>query len=330
MVEYIIRRILLMVPTLLIISVLVFTLIQLPPGDFLTSQILAMELEGTPPDEGWIAAMEIRYGLNQPVLVQYYKWVRNIVLFGDFGRSFAFNKPVSELIWERLGLTALISLVTILFIWIVSIPVGIYSATHQYSVFDYLFTFLGFLGVATPNFLLAIVLMWIGFSLFDLDMGGLFSKEFQNEPWSWPKFVNLLEHLWTPVIVLGTAGTAGLIRTLRANLLDELKKPYVVTARAKGLSEWRVVLKYPVRIALNPFMSNIGNILPALISGAAIVSIVLSLPTTGPLLLRSLMTQDMYLAGSFLMMLSFLTLIGTLVSDIALAVLDPRIRQTAS
>ncbi len=329
MADYVLRRILWMIPTLFLISILVFILIQLPPGDFLTSQILSMELEGNPPDEAWVLAMETRYGLNQPVHVQYFKWMRNIITEGDFGRSFAFDKPVSELIWERLLLTATMSLFTILFTWAVAIPIGIYSATHQYSPFDYLFTFIGFIGRAIPDFLLAIVLMWLGYSLFGLDMGGLFSKEFQNAPWSLAKFGDLLGHIWLPVVVLGTSNTAGLIRTLRANLLDELRKPYVVTARSKGLSEWHLVIKYPVRIALNPFFSNIGNILPALISGAAIVAVVLSLPTTGPLMLRALLTQDMFLAGSFLLMLTVLTLLGTLISDIILAIMDPRIRQTA-
>jgi peptide/nickel transport system permease protein len=330
MLEYIVRRILWMIPTLILISILSFAMIQLPPGDFLTSRIISMELEGNPPDPAWIEAMRVRYGLNEPVYIQYFKWIRNIILEGDFGRSFAFEKPVSELIWERLALTVLMSALTILFNWFIAIPIGIYSATHQYSIADYAFTFIGFIGRAVPNFLLAIILMWLGYTLFGLDMGGLFSREYQQAPWSWEKFLDMLGHLWLPVLVLGTSSTAGLIRTLRANLLDELHKPYVVAARAKGLPWWYIVLKYPVRIALNPFFSNIGNILPALISGASIVSVVLSLPTTGPIMLRALMTQDMYLAGSFLLMLSTLTLIGTLISDIVLAIMDPRIRQTAS
>ncbi|MCB0062206.1 MAG: ABC transporter permease, partial [Caldilineaceae bacterium] len=267
-----------------------------------------------------------RYGLGQPVYVQYWKWVSGILFRGDFGRSFAWNMPVSDLIWGRLTLTFVLSLSTLLFIWIVAFPIGVYSAVRQYSVGDYIATFFGFLGVAIPNFLLALVLMYIAFKYFNQSVGGLFSPDYQEAPWSLAKVGDLLAHLWIPIIIIGTDGTAGLIRIMRANLLDELRKPYVVTARAKGLPEWKLLLKYPVRVALNPFISTVGWVLPSLVSGSAIVAIVLSLPTTGPLLLRALLSQDMYLAASFLLMLSILTVIGTLLSDLLLAWLDPRIR----
>ena len=329
MIGYITRRLLLFIPMLVVLSILIFALIQLPPGDYLTSVIMALAESGQLVDEALIANLKHRYGLDQPMYVQYFKWIRNIILRGDFGISFEWNKPVSQLIWERLAWTVGISLGSLLFTWVVAFPIGIYSATHQYSVADYAFTFLGFMGRATPGFLLALILMWIGYSFFGFSIGGLFSARYDTAPWSFDKFIDLLKHLWVPLVVLGTGGAAGLIRILRANLLDELQKPYVIAARAKGLSEAELIWKYPVRIAINPFISGIGGTLPYLISGAGIVSIVLSLPTTGPLLLRALLAQDMYLAGSFMMMLTTLTLVGTLVSDILLAALDPRIRQTA-
>ena len=328
MFDYIIRRLLLFIPMLLVISLLCFVLIQLPPGDYLESIILNMAESGELIDEALIENLKRQYGLDQPLYVQYFKWIGNIILRGDFGRSLEWRQPVSELIWDRLAWTFFISLGSLLFTWAVAFPVGIYSATHQYSIFDYVVTLFGFIGLATPNFLLALILLWIGYAYFGLNMGGMFSAKYQDAPWSIAKVIDLLQHLWVPVVVLGTSGTAGLIRTFRANLLDELRKAYVVVARAKGLSERRLVWKYPVRIAINPFISSIGGVLPYLISGAGIVSVVLSLPTTGPLMLRALLSQDMYLAGSFLMMLSTLSLVGTLVSDILLAVLDPRIRQT--
>jgi len=327
MANYIIRRLLLFIPMLVALSILTFALIQLPPGDYLTSVIMALAQSGEEIDEALIKNLEHRYGLDKPLYAQYFRWIGNILLRGDFGVSFRWNKPVSELIWERLAWTFGISLGSLLFTWLVAFPIGIYSATHQYSISDYLFTFFGFVGRATPGFLLALILMWIGYSLFGLSIGGLFSAQYEKAPWSAAKFIDLLKHLWVPLVVLGTGGTAALIRTLRANLLDELHKAYVVTARAKGLSETRLVWKYPVRIALNPFISGIGSMLPYLISGAGIVSIVLNLPTTGPLLINALLTQDMYLAGSFMMMLTILSLTGTLLSDILLAILDPRIRQ---
>ncbi len=326
MLQYVVRRVLYMIPTLFVISIVSFVIIQLPPGDYLTSLVATMASTGETVDRAQLVALEQRYGLGQPIYVQYWKWISGILLRGDFGQSFEWNQPVSALIWGRLGLTFVISLVTLLFTWVVAFPIGIYSAVRQYSLGDYLFTIVGYIGLAIPNFLLALVLMYVAFKFFNQSVGGLFSPEFQDAPFSLAKVWDLLKHLWIPVVIIGTAGTAGLIRIMRANLLDELHKPYVVTARAKGLSENRLLLKYPVRMALNPFVSTLGWTLPTLVSGAAIVSIVLSLPTTGPLLFRALMSQDMYLAGSFILMLSTLTVIGTLISDILLAWLDPRIR----
>ena len=326
MLQFILRRLLYLIPTLIAISVVMFVIIQLPPGDYLTTLAAAMSAQGESVDPASLAGLKDRYGLGQPLYVQYWKWISNIVLHGDFGRSFAYNLPVSSLLWERLGLTMVLSICSLLLVWIIAFPVGVYSAVRQYSLGDYLATFLGFIGVATPNFLLALVLMYIAFKYFNQSVGGLFSPEYQEAPWNWDKVLDLLGHLWIPIIIIGTECTAGLIRIMRANLLDELRKPYVVTARAKGLPEWKLLLKYPVRVALNPFISTVGWILPGLVSGSAIVSIVLSLPTTGPILLRALLSQDMYLAGSFLLMLSVLTVIGTLLSDLLLAWLDPRIR----
>jgi peptide/nickel transport system permease protein len=242
------------------------------------------------------------------------------------GQSFDWNQPVSKLIWSRILLTFTVSVATMIFTWIVAFPIAIYSATHQYSVGDYIASFIGFVGLGVPNFLIALILLWLGFAYFGADLSGLFSEEFVDAPWSFARVLDMIKHLWVPLIVLGTSGTAGLIRTTRANLLDELRKPYVITARAKGLQERRLLLKYPLRVALNPFISGIGYVLPGLVSGATIISVVLNLPTTGPLLLRALMSQDMYLAGSFMMMLSTLTVVGTLISDIMLGWVDPRIR----
>lgn len=326
MFQFILRRVLYLIPTLIAISLVMFIIIQLPPGDYLTTLVAAMASQGESVDQAALVALKERYGLGQPIYVQYWKWISNIVLQGDFGRSFAYNLPVASLLWERLGLTLVLSVCSLFFVWIVAFPVGVYSAVKQYSPGDYIATFLGFVGVAVPNFLLALVLMYIAFKYFNQSVGGLFSPEYQEAPWNWDKVLDLLSHLWIPIIIVGTEGTAGLIRIMRANLLDELRKPYVVTARAKGLPEWKLLLKYPVRVALNPFISTVGWVLPGLVSGSAIVSIVLSLPTTGPILLRALLSQDMYLAGSFLLMLSVLTVIGTLLSDLLLAWLDPRIR----
>lgn len=326
MLRFVLQRVLLFIPTFLVISIVTFTLIQLPPGDYISSYAAQLEASGQEASEALLTALRKRYGLDQPLWVQYFKWLAGIVTRGDFGHSMQWNRPVGDLIWDRLAWTVSLSCITIVFTWILAFPIGIYSATHQYSGFDYLFTFFGFVGQGIPDFLLALVLMWIGFTVFDLDMGGLFSEAYRDAPWSWAKFVDLLAHLWPPVLVLSISSTAGLIRTMRANLLDELRKPYVATARAKGMQEWRLVLKYPVRVALNPFISSLAYVLPQLISGATIISVVLSLPTTGPIQLRSLMSQDMYLAGSIFLLLASLTLIGTLISDLLLAVVDPRIR----
>ena len=323
---YILRRILLVIPTLIAITVVTFIVIQLPAGDYLTTYIAQLQAQGTQLDETEIVALRQRYGLDQPIYVQFFRWVSGIVLRGDYGRSFRWNRPVAELLGERMLLTVTISLSTLLFTWAVALPVGVYSATHQYSFFDYLFTFLGFIGRGIPSFMIALILMWISISRFGVSAGGLFSADFRDAAWSWARVVDLLKHLWVPMVVLGIGGTAGLIRTMRANMLDELSKPYVETARAKGLPEARVLWRYPVRVALNPFVSTVGWALPALISGGTIVSVVLSLPTTSPLLLDALLAQDMYLAGAFLLLLSVLTVIGTLLSDILLAVLDPRIK----
>ena len=325
MLQYIARRSLMLIPTLFAISVIAFLLIQLPPGDYLTAYVAQMEASGYFFEKAEIEALRLRYGLGEPVYVQFWKWIWG-VLHGDFGMSFKWNKPVSELIGERLLLTFVVSFATLMITWVVALPIGVYSATHQYSIGDYGFTLVGFLGRGIPDFMIALILMWIALTRFGVSAGGLFSIEYQNAPWSLAKVRNLLSHLWVPMIVLGMGGMAGLIRIMRANLLDELHKPYVVAARAKGLTERRLLWKYPVRLALNPFISTIGWTLPALISGATIVSVVLSLPTTGPMLLDALLSQDMYLAGSFILLLSALTVVGTFISDILLAWLDPRIR----
>jgi peptide/nickel transport system permease protein len=326
MIKFIIKRILYMIPTLVGISIVAFFIIQLPPGDFLTAKIAGMSEQGQTIDMASLDALKARYGLDQPLIVQYWKWISGILFRGDFGESFEWNRPVTGMIWGRLGLTFILSFTTLLFIWLLAFPIGIYSAVKKYSLGDYIFTFFGFIGLAIPNFLFALTLMYVAFSKFGMSVGGLFSPDFVEAPWSWAKVLDLLQHIWIPMIVLGTAGTANLIRTMRANLMDELKKPYVVTARAKGLSESSLLVKYPVRVALNPFISTVGWVLPNLVSGSTVVSIVLNLPTTGPLLLRALQSQDMYLAGSFILLLSTLTVIGTLLSDILLAIADPRIR----
>ena len=325
MISYILRRLVYMVPTVLIISMIAFVVIELPPGDFLTSHIAALRAQGANITESEIAALEKRYGLGMPLHKRYFKWITGIVLRGDFGVSFEWEVPVSRLIAERLPFTVIISLSTLLFTYIVAIPVGVYSAVKQYSTFDYVFTSLGFVGLATPNFLLALILMFIFYTYFDLSIGGLFSPEYRTANWSINKFIDLINHLWIPIIVIGTAGTAGLIRMMRGILLDELGKDYVRTARAKGLKESVVIVKHTVRIALNPIVSAVAFQFPRIVSGAAITSIVLSLPTTGPLLLQALETQDMYLAGSFILLLSTLTVIGTFVSDLFLVWIDPRI-----
>ncbi len=325
MLGYTAHRLLVMIPTLIAISIITFVIIQLPPGDYLTTYIAELQAQGEAVNAGKIAFLRAQYGFDKPMWEQYILWVAGM-LRGDFGFSFEFNRPVVEVIGDRIWLSMLVSFATILFTWAVSFPIGVYSATHQYSWADHGLTFLGFLGLATPNFLLALVLMYFANVVFGTTIGGLMAPEYLDQPWSLAKLGSVLEHLWIPVVVIGTSGTAGMIRRLRANLLDELRKQYVVTARAKGLHPFRALCKYPLRMALNPFIADIGNLLPQVVSGAAIVSVVLSLPTTGPMLLDALRSQDMYLAGSFLMFLALLTVIGVFVSDLLLAVLDPRIR----
>jgi peptide/nickel transport system permease protein len=326
MLQYIIRRILLMIPTIFIISIIVFFIIQLPPGDFLTTLVSAMASQGETVDQTALQALRDQYGLGQPVYVQYYKWMSNILLHGDFGQSFEYNRPVSSLIGSRMALTIVISIFSLFVTWIIAFPIGIFSAVRKYSIGDYIFTLISFIGLAIPEFMLALVLMYISFKYFNQSVGGLFSPQYVDAAWGLGKVLDMLQHMWSPVIIIGAAHTAGLVRIMRANLLDELNKPYVVTARAKGLTERTLLLKYPVRLALNPFVSTVGWILPGILSGEAIIGIVLSLPTEGPLLLHALESQDMYLAGSLIFLLTILTVVGTLLSDIALALLDPRIR----
>lgn len=322
---YILRRIAWSIPLLFAVSLIAFALISAPPGDYITSFAAALSESGDIVDQARLDALRERYGLDQPFLVQYWSWISNAVR-GDFGLSFEWQQPVSTLIWERMSLSVTLALATLLFTWALALPIGIYSAVRKYSIGDYIVTTIGFLGLATPNFLLALVLMYVAVVHFGADVSGLFSNEYQDAPWSWAKFVDLLKHLWIPVIILGTSATASLVRIMRANLLDELHRPYVTTARAKGLSEFRLIMKYPVRIAINPFVSTIGWAFPQLISGAVITAVVLSLPTAGPLMLQALLAQDMYLAGAFILLLCCLSIIGMLVSDILLAVIDPRIR----
>jgi peptide/nickel transport system permease protein len=325
MLKYIAYRLMVMIPTLLAISVLVFVIIQLPPGDFLTTQIAELQAQGQDANTAKIEFLREQYGLNKPLWEQYFIWLLGM-LQGDFGYSFEYDLPVTEVVGDRLFLSFVLSFATILFTWAMAFPIGVYSAVNQYSAGDHALTFIGFLGLATPNFLLALVMMYLAKVHFGISIGGLMDPKYLNEPFSYDKFISVLEHLWVPVIVIGTSGTAGMIRRLRANLLDELQKQYVTTARAKGLTPTRALIKYPLRMALNPFIADIGNLLPQVVSGAAVVSMVLSLPTTGPMLIEALQSQDMYLAGSFLMFLAMLTVVGVLVSDIALAALDPRIR----
>jgi len=325
MLHYTLRRLLAMIPTLLVISALVFAIIQAPPGDYLESYIAELQAAGETVDEEKIAFLRHEYGLDLPLHEQYWVWLSGM-LQGDFGYSFEHNLPVSEIIGDRLLLTVALSIATILFTWAVAFPIGIYSATHQYSWGDYGLTLLGFIGLATPNFLLALVMLYFANVWFGISIGGLVDPALIDAPWSWEKIRSVLAHLWIPVIVIGTAGTAAMIRRLRANLLDELQKQYVITARAKGLPPGKLMRKYPLRMAMNFFVADIGNLLPQVISGAEIVAVVLSLPTTGPMLLGALQSQDMYLAGAFLMFLALLTVLGVLVSDLLLAALDPRIR----
>lgn len=325
MLNYLIRRILTMLMTLLAISAFVFMIIQLPPGDYLTTYMAELESQGERIDPAKIEFLREQYGLDRPLVEQYFYWVTGL-MHGDLGYSFEHNLPVSEVVGDRLYLSLILNFTVIVFIYLVAFPIGVYSATHQYSWTDHGLTFFGFLGLATPNFLLALILLYFANTLFGTSIGGLMEPEYIGKPWSWSKFLSVLEHLWIPVIVIGTSGTAAMIRRLRANLLDELQKQYVTTARAKGLPPGKALIKYPLRMALNPFVAEIGNMLPQVVSGSVIVSTVMSLPTTGPMLLESLQSQDMYLAGSFLMFLAVLTVVGIFLSDILLSILDPRIR----
>lgn len=325
MFAYIIRRLLIMIPTLIMISALIFTIIELPPGNYFDTYVAELEAQGEAADLQEIAEKRKEYGFDKPPIGRYFAWATGL-LHGDMGYSFEYELPVNEVVGSRMWLTLLVSFVSVLFTWIVAFPIGIYSATHQYSWGDYGLTFLGLLGLATPNFLLALIFMYFANIWFGVSIGGLMDVEFKNQPMSWAKALSILEHLWIPVIIIGTAGTAGMIRRLRANLLDELQKQYVITAKAKGLHPFKALMKYPLRMSLNFFISDIGSLLPTMISGAEVTAIVLSLETTGPLLIRALKSQDMYLAGSFLMVLASFTVIGVLISDIALAILDPRIR----
>jgi peptide/nickel transport system permease protein len=322
---YIVHRLLIMIPTLIAISLMIFIIIKLPPGDYFSTYIAELQSHGEAVDQQKIDFLKEYYGFDKPAWQQYLVWATGL-LHGDMGYSFEYNLPVRQVVGDRLLLTFIVSFATILFTYLVAFPIGVYSATHQYSWGDYGLTLVGFIGLATPSFLLALVALYFANVWFGTSIGGLMSDPYVGQPWSWGKLVSVIDHLWIPVLVIGLSGTAGMIRRLRANLLDELQKQYVVTARAKGLPPFRALVKYPLRMALNPFIADIGSILPHIISGAAVVSMVMSLPTTGPMLLQALRSQDMYLAGSFLMFLAFLTVVGVFISDLALAALDPRIR----
>lgn len=326
MLAYLIRRLFLAIVTVWAITVVTFVIIQLPPGDFVDAYIAQSAAMGSAITQAEAEALRQAYGLDQPLVVQYAKWL-GLILRGEFGVSFEFGRPVTEVIGDRLWLTIVLSIGALIVTWGLALPIGIYSAVRQYSVGDYLFTLVGFIGLAVPNFLLALLVMYFSFRWFGMNVGGLFSAEFELAPWSWAKIWDLTKHLPLPVIILALAGTAQLVRIMRANLLDELRRPYVVTARAKGLPEQRVIMKYPVRAALNPFASTIGYLLPFVVSGSVIVSVVLSLPTVGPLLLRSLVSQDMLLASTIILLLGILTVIGTFISDLVLMWIDPKIRQ---
>ena len=326
MVSYLTRRIFAGLLTIWAASVLSFVVIQLPPGDYVTSYIANLQSTGTVVSSAEAEALRQQYGLDRPLYVQYFKWA-SLMLQGNFGMAMEYNRPVREVIGDRLTLTMVVSIAAVVFIWGLALPIGIYSAVYKYSVGDYFFTFLSFLGIGVPSFMLALVILYVGFKYFHMQsIGGLFSEEYMLAPWGWGKIWDMMKHLPLPAIILGMAGIGELVRIMRANLLDELRKPYVVTARAKGLSKTRVIMKYPVRAALNPFASTIGYIFPYVVSGSIIVSLVLSLPTVGPLLFRALIAQDLFLAGTILLLLAVMTVIGTLISDLILMWIDPRIR----
>ena len=327
MIQFLLKRLAIYIPMLALMSIVSFAIIEAPPGDYLDDYIALLRAQGEY-DEGEVERLERRYGLSRPIYERYWKWVSGVVRW-DLGDSLEFRRPVSELVNDRLAMTVVLGVFTVIFTWTMAIPIGIISAVKQYSFIDYFFTFLSYLGVGTPNFLLALILMWTAFAAFNMSVTGLFSDQYIDAPWSVGKMIDLLKHLWVPMLILGTDGTARLTRILRANLLDELEKPYVETARSKGLPEWKLILKYPVRIALNPFVSTAGWTLPTLFSGSLIVAQVMSLPTIGPLLLKSLQSQDMYMAGSIVLIITALTLVGTLISDIVLGLMDPRIRMEA-
>ena len=325
MTRYILQRLALLPLLMVIYSFVIFAIIQAPPGDFLTAYIATLSSSGSSISADQIAALRHQYGLDQPFVVQYALWMKNL-FHGDFGLSLEYQRPNADLIGEQIGLTIALALFSFVLTWVIAVPAGIYSATHPRSLGDHMLTVINYVGVAVPNFMLALVLMWIAFAYFDISITGLYSPEFVDAGWSFARVWDLLGHIWLPALVLGIAGTARLSRIMRANLLDELNKPYVVTARAKGMKEWRLVLRYPVRLAFNPLVSTIGWYLPALFSGSLIVATVMNLPNIGPLLLRALINQDMYLAGGILLIYSFLTIVGTLLSDVLLALIDPRIR----
>jgi|TARA_Y100000814_G_scaffold257840_1_gene207175 peptide/nickel transport system permease protein len=329
MIGFIVNRFLLALITIWVVTVISFALIQLPPGDYITSYVAQLMSQGEQVSDQEAAQLRQQYGLGDPFVVQYYKWLEKAAV-GNFGISMEYQRPVTQVIGDRIFLTAALAFSAALFTYALAVPIGVISAVKQYSITDYVATFIGFLGLAVPNFLLALSILYFGFVLFDANIGGLFSPEYASAPYSFGKIMNLLSHLWLPALVLSIAGTAQIIRVLRANMLDELRRPYVVTARAKGLSEWRVILKYPLRVALNPVISTLGYLLPTLVSGSIIVSIVMSLPTLGPLLLRALIAQDMFLSGTIVLLIGIMTVIGTFVSDLLLAWVDPRIRMEGS
>jgi peptide/nickel transport system permease protein len=326
--SYLLRRFFYMLILLGVVSLFSFILIQLPPGDYLTSYMARLrDTRGTDVDQAEIDALRTQYGLDQPIYVQYVKWISNM-LQGDFGRSFAWNMPVATMLNERLGITIFTSLLTLVITYAVAIPIGIYSATHQYSILDYLFTGVGFAGLAMPSFFLALAIMYYLTKYAGINAGGLYSQQFLDQPMSWEKFADMLQHIWVLVIAVGLAGTASLIRIIRSGVLDELKRNYVTSARSKGLKEGKLLFKYPVRMALNPVISTIGWILPNIISGATVTAIAMNIPTIGSLLYESLLAQDTYVAGACIMLLSFLTVIGMFLSDVLLVIVDPRIRYT--
>jgi len=323
--RFLMRRALMALLTLAATSVLAFAIIELPPGDYISTYVAQQQASGAVISQQEAQNLRAQYGLDQPTYVRYFKWM-SLVLRGNFGTSLEWQRPVSSLIGDRLLLTVALSLMAVLFTWLIALPIGVYSAVRQYSALDYVFTLLGFFGLAVPNFLLALVLMYLGFALFNANIGGLFSPQFVDAAWNGARVADLLKHLPLPALILAVGGTAQVIRVMRANLLDELRKPYVTTARAKGLSEWQVIVRHPVRVALNPFVSTIGYLFPYVVSGSIIVSLVLSLPTVGPLLLRALLAQDMFLAGTIVLLLGAMTVVGTFISDILLMLVDPRIR----